>query len=281
MFQSLPHSDASTLNDLKGEHLRTLSFPLDAYWEEALIGFSKHFEIQLDDQRAGFYCLNDAGQLVAFHLSPQWAHFGETVFPQVIAQHDVSTALAGTHDALFLSLCLDHARRTGVHTLLFEDRPERPTLPERPLVFAQATNDDFQDILTHYVTANTSMDTDSIEAGFAHLEGYLRAVLEQHHVFTLRDGNPEDGGRLLATGECRISTTQAPYADVGMIVAKEHRRQGLGSYMLSCTKTFCYERDLRPICSCEAGNIGSHKAILKAGFGSRHRVIEVGLPAAG
>ena len=272
MFQSLPHPDASQLADLKGEHLQSLSFPLDAYWEEALIGFAQHVEIQWDGQRVGFYCLNDAHQLVAFHLSPPWAHHGEQVFRHVLNQHGVHTALAGTHDALFLSLSLDHAKSTQVHTLLFEDRPARPTLPERSLTFAPATDDDFQDVLAHYVAANESMDTDSIEAGFAHLEGYLRSVLEQHHIFTLRDGN-----QLLATSECRISTSQPPYADVGMIVAKTHRRQGLGSYMLSCTKGFCYERDLRPICSCEASNIGSQKAIQKAGFVSRHRVVEVEL----
>ena len=60
-----------------------------------------------------------------------------------------------------------------------------------------------------------------------------------------------------------------------MIVAEEHRRKGIGSYILARTKVFCYERDLSPICSCEATNMGSKKAIAKAGFVSRHRIILV------
>ena len=62
--------------------------------------------------------------------------------------------------------------------------------------------------------------------------------------------------------------------DLGMIVAKEQRRKGLGSYILTLTKAYCYERKLLPICSCEATNIGSKKAIEKAGFVSRHRVLK-------
>ena len=64
-----------------------------------------------------------------------------------------------------------------------------------------------------------------------------------------------------------------PYADLGMIVAKKRRRKGVGSYILSRTKMFCYERGLSPICSCEADNTGSKKAITRAGFVSRHRIV--------
>jgi len=64
-----------------------------------------------------------------------------------------------------------------------------------------------------------------------------------------------------------------------MIVSKEHRRQGVGSDILTRTKAFCYERDLSPICSCEAGNMGSKKAIVNAGFVSRHRIVSIGFQA--
>jgi len=54
-----------------------------------------------------------------------------------------------------------------------------------------------------------------------------------------------------------------------MIVARDHRRKGIGSFMLARTKVFCHERDVIPICSCEATNTGSKKAITKAGFESK------------
>ena len=112
------------------------------------------------------------------------------------------------------------------------------------------------------------MDTESIETGFEDLKGYIRSVMDKHHIFVLREE-----GKLIATSECRISKTQKPYADLGMIVAEEHRCKGVGSYILACTKAFCYEQDVIPICSCEANNMSSKKAITKAGFVSRHRII--------
>ncbi len=92
--------------------------------------------------------------------------------------------------------------------------------------------------------------------------------MDEHHIFVLREE-----GKLIATSECRISKTQKPYADLGMIVAEEHRRKGVGSLYLALTKAFCCERDISPICSCEADNIGSKKAITRAGFVSRHRIV--------
>ncbi len=92
--------------------------------------------------------------------------------------------------------------------------------------------------------------------------------MDKHYIFVLREH-----GKLIATSECRISKTQKPYADLGMIVAEEHRCKGVGNYILARAKAFCYERGAVPICSCEAGNIGSKKAIIKAGFVSRHRIV--------
>ena len=272
MIQGIVQSDAALLADLKAEHLKTLSAPLDAYWEEALIGFADHYEIRIDGDRSGFYCLNSDNHLVAFFLVPEQAHQGEDAFSSVLRDHGVSTALAGTNDAFFLSLCLDVGTKSQAHTLLFQDH--RTTLGAAsatdPYSFALATEEAFGEIFEHYRAASGSMDVESVEIGFDDLKGYIRSVMEQHHIFVLREN-----GALIATSECRISRTQEPYADVGMIVAEAHRRKGVGSHILARTKAFCHERDVHPICSCEATNIGSKKAIAKAGFVSRHRIVQV------
>ncbi len=272
MIRGTAQSDAGSLTDLKAEHLTTLSAPLDAYWEEALIGFADHYAIQIDGDRSGFYCVNSDNQLVALHLSPEYAHHGEAALAHIIQEHDVSTALAGTNDPYFLSLCLDIATQTNVHTLLFQDHQKASGgVPETgQLAFSRAKEEDFAELFEHYRAASGSMDVESIETGSEDLKGYIRSVLDQHHIFVLREH-----GELIATSECRISKTQKPYADVGMIVAAAHRRKGVGSEILARTKAFCLERGLRPICSCEASNIGSRKAIAKAGFVSRHRIVQM------
>jgi len=273
MFQGIPQPDTTQLEDLKREHLQTLSSPLDGYWEGALIGFSEHFLLRIEDSRAGYYCINSDRQMVAFHLSKKYAMCGEAAMAYILKENGTSAALAGTNDSFFLSLCLDKAIQTQVHTLLFEDnRKEWSALAKRDqFSFSLATKDDFETVFKHYCDTSESQDTENIEVGFESLKGYIRSVMEDHHIFILREKN-----NLIATSECRISKTQKPYADLGMIVAKEHRRKGVGSYILARTKEFCYEKNLRPICSCEASNIGSQKAIRKAGFVSRNRVVLVG-----
>lgn len=270
MYQGIIQTDSSVLQDLKLEHLKTLSAPLDAYWEEALIGFSDHYEITIAGLRAGYYSLNSDNQLVAFYLSADHAAHGEDAFSYVISEHRVPAALAGTNDGYWFCLCLDRAISTDIHSLLFQDNKKVPqaVLAKAPYSFEPASESDFDEVFKHYVAASGSMDTDSVETGYEDIKGYVQSVMDQHLIFVLRDE-----GELIATSECRISKTQKPYADVGMIVAEAHRRKGVGSYILACTKEFCYEQNVSPICSCEASNIGSKKAILNAGFVSRHRVV--------
>ena len=69
-----------------------------------------------------------------------------------------------------------------------------------------------------------------------------------------------------SSGECIPSQKQPPYADLGMVVARSYRGRGLGSFLLTRLKKHCYEAGWKPICSCEASNRASKKAIEKAGF---------------
>ena len=94
-------------------------------------------------------------------------------------------------------------------------------------------------------------------------------MIERGQVYILVD---ED--ELLGLGECRLSTSQAPYADLGMITGKKYRRQGVGTYILAQLKQACYRRGAKPICSCAADNLPSRKTIEKAGFISQHRLLD-------
>lgn len=272
MYKLIKIDDSKELADLKADHLATLNAPLDAYWEEAIIGFADHFEVEIDGSRAGFYCLNGENQLVAFFLAREFAGHSEDVLSVVIKEHSITSAMAGTNDPFFLSHCLDIATETKVHTLLFEDNDKAMANAEGfgELSFEAATEEEFDEVFRIYCGAGDAMDEESVETGFEGLKGYIRSVMSDHNIFVLRED-----GKLIATSECRISKTQKPFADVGMIVGVDQRRRGVGSHILRLTKEYCYKKEVLPICSCETGNIGSKKAIGNAGFISRHRIIEV------
>jgi GNAT superfamily N-acetyltransferase len=270
MFRSKRIEDPTGVLDLKAEHLKTLTAPLDAYWEEALIGMSDHYELSVDGIRAGYYCVNADGHLTAFYRREKFVSSGTQALSFIIREHTIDKAFAGTNDPSFLSLCLDIANRVEVHTLLFEDGgAEGVPAVDDAISFKKAAQEDIDAVLKHYLSASGAIDTESVEAAFEGLQGYVRSVMDEHRIFLLRKD-----GDILATSECRISKTQRPYADVGMIVAEAHRRNGLGSRILSKTRDVCRDEGLIPICSCEATNTGSRKAILKAGFVTRHRIVK-------
>ena len=84
-----------------------------------------------------------------------------------------------------------------------------------------------------------------------------------------------DNNEILGTGECRISETQKPFADIGMITNNRHRRLGIGAFLLAQLKEYCYSQQVKPICSCAFDNIASRKTIEKAGFVTQHRILNI------
>ena len=104
------------------------------------------------------------------------------------------------------------------------------------------------------------------------LRVYSSALIERSELFVLPD---ED--RWLGLGELRRSDTQTGVADVGMMVAPAHRGRGLATSILARLRAACESESLRAICSTTAENVAAQKAILKAGFRSRHRIIRVEL----
>ena len=60
-----------------------------------------------------------------------------------------------------------------------------------------------------------------------------------------------------------------------MITNYRHRRQGIGAFVLAQLKESCYSQQVKPICSCAFDNIASRKTIEKAGFITRHRILDI------
>ena len=113
-------------------------------------------------------------------------------------------------------------------------------------------------------------DTEAIEEGAGGHELYARELIENGQVFLLMNG-----GKILGIGECRISETQKPYADVGMITNNQVRRRGIGVFLLAQLKKYCYSQSVKPICSCAFDNFASRKTIEKAGFIAQHRILDI------
>jgi len=58
-----------------------------------------------------------------------------------------------------------------------------------------------------------------------------------------------------------------------MVVSKEHRNKGVGTYIISKLKEHCVSNDLVPVCGCCYYNYTSKKTLEKAEFITNHRIV--------
>ena len=170
-----------------------------------------------------------------------------------------------TSNPLFLAKCMDHAKKVEPHSLLFQDFEKISiSLPMsiEDAEFRPATSGDMEELLAFN---EKHSDTDA-----KWLEEYLHELIHRGEIHLL-----EASGNIIGSCEVRKNKASADFADVGMIVGEEHRRKGLGAYLLASAKAICYRYNLTPICSCEVSNVSSRSAIEKVGFISKHRVLKV------
>ena len=259
------------VSQMQQDYWATLTGPQDAYWQEGLIAPSDHLEIRIEGRQAGYFVLDPQNQMMQFHLTERFHRDAPDLFKQVLESHGVKTALAATIEPFYFSLCLDLQHEAQVHTYLFSDHSKRePVLTTiHGHLFRKATSDDLAKVVPLFGGGDEFVDLETVEANFGGPLGYAKMVIEGGILHVL-----EKGGEILGTGEFRERKTWVPFADVGVIVNKKYRRQGVGTYLLAMLKQKADRQGLKPICSCEAGNLGSRKAAENAGFIARHRVVQ-------
>ena len=263
MFK-ITSTTADDVAALREAHMASLAAPLDGMWE-AFAAAAAHYAIHSETERLGYFCVNEEGQVLQFHLAPTSCTDAPSVFSEVVAHDDVRGAIVSTAEPVFLGLCLDHLKRTQVHTVLYEDHVRGevapPTLGELQLDVVEA--DELEAVADF---ERGCLDWDPGDW----LAGYLKNLVARGELYAFRSGE-----ELVAIGEVRKSDTQKPYADLGVMVARRHRGTGIASYVLWRLKDLCYDRSWKPICSTGVENIGAQRAIARVGFISRYRLLEI------
>jgi len=259
-------ADASDVAQLRSEYLAGLTAPMDGMWE-SFANAAAHTEMLVDGQKAGYYVLNDDNALLQFYVTPNFRQFDRALFDHVIAHNSVSQAIVATIDPHFLSLCLDVHKTVSVHTLLYELRAEGRAGG------AETDGVTFRLIDESELDRTIGLQLACLEAG-QELGGWLRdysaTLIERRELFVLCRGDD-----WLGLGEYRKSDSQDGVVDLGMMVSPDHRRLGLATDMMNRLAANAAGAGLRPICSTTVDNTGAQRAIAKADFVSRHRILSV------
>jgi len=265
--------DLNGIAEWKQAYLDSLVGPMDAYWETAVIGLAPHYKMVVGGDRVGYYAAKD-GCLLQFFVTKPFLLRASAFFDELLAAAALDSASVSTVEPMFLSLCLDRQTAVSINTYLFQDHhPVHFAITAFPNAqFCPALLADLPQLTMFYQENNEYEDTEAIEEGAGGHEPFVRTLIDNGQVFLLRDGQ-----EVLGIGECRISQTQKPYADIGMITNNRYRRQGIGAFLLAQLKDYCYSQAVKPICSCAFDNIASRKTIEKAGFITQHRILDIQL----
>ncbi len=260
----------SVLDSLKEQYMSQTTAPLDGMWLTGFVPSAHHYGFREQGEWVGFYCLNEDGHLLQFlvdagHRQQASAWFGALLRADGHPHGAGTGAFVSTAEPHYLSLCLDHFSAFEVNALMYQRDPA-----------AVAGLDDrgedgppLEVLGSHQLAEAVSFAVQNIGAPAEWLTGYYGNLIQRGELFGVWDD-----GRLIATGESRgYDRYQLDCADLGVIVAEGERGKGLATHVLRRLAAANDARGLRSICSTERENLGAQKAIARAGFFARDRIL--------
>lgn len=257
----------SELNKFKKQYFEQATSPLDGMWHFGFAPMALHFGFYIKGQLVGYCCINDEGYLLQFYLEPISHRFSQALFTLIAQQNSnvigpVKGAFVSTAEPEYLSLCLDNSSTFNVNSFMYQHSGSR--------------DNKLNDVIDMHIANESQLDefvefaVHNIGAPEQWLNGYYTNLISRKELFGYWFE-----GKLIAAGECRLfDEYQTDYADLGMIVAKSERGQGIAKKVLSFLTTHASSKGLKAICSTEASNIGAQKAIMNASFSSVNRIVQ-------
>ncbi len=219
-------------------------------WHER--GFTRSFLLALDGETVGYGSVGGApGEprttLKEFYVLPSARRLALPLFRRLVGASAAERVEAQTNDLLLTLMLFDCAVELESETILFSDAGTTALEPPPGVILRALTETDRADVFAH--------------------------TLEP-----VGDWGLECDGALRATGGLFFHYNP-PFGDVYMEVEGSYRRRGFGSYLVQELKRICYEMGKVPAARCQADNVGSRRALERAGMLPCARIVRGRLPA--
>ena len=256
------------LHELKQQYFALATAPLDGMWHFGFVPMADHFGFYEHDQLVGYCCINAEAYMLQFYLAPTAKTQARELFTLIAQQNSavigaVKGAFVSTAEPDYLSLCLDNSSAFKVNALMYRKTTVLDPQQAPAIDMTLAKSEQLSDFVEFAVR--------NIGAPEQWVTGYFANLIKRQELWGYWSE-----GKLLASGECRLfDEHQTTFADLGMIVAKSKRGQGLATRIVHHLAMLAMQRDLTPICSTERGNIGAQKAISSAGLTAVNRLIQI------
>jgi GNAT superfamily N-acetyltransferase len=201
-------------------------------------GFLDSYLLRVDGRLAGYGSVGGPpaeprDTVKELYLLPEFRARALPLFRALVAASGAKHVEAQTNDLLLLLMLFDCARQIESETVLFAD-------------------------------AHTT-DLTAPGASLHRLREEDRGRVFQHRSEPVGEYGLQLEGEVVATGGI-LDHYNPPYGDIHMEVALEHRRKGLGSYLVQELKRACYDGGHVPAARCHQSNVASRRTLQRAGM---------------
>lgn len=217
----------------------------------------KKYLIKIKETDIGYCIVNSEDIILEFYLIDNYIPICEDIFKLVLTKLSISKAFCKSFDSVFLKCCITYHKSLKLEGILFRDMIEKDVEKPHPnLKFRIGESEDFSQISL-------------FKEGFFENNGELKVYLDNKRLFCFLIND-----EIIGCGIFSRIIKNRPDFDIGMVVHPKYRRKGFGTYIINHLKNFCLENNWRPICGCGIENIGSRHTLEKAGFVSKHNLLE-------
>lgn len=246
------------------QYYSSLIKPMEDYHDIVHIITANYFGIYLDDRLIGYYSISNNNNLLSqFYIVDDYNNLNEKIFSMVVDKDNISGAIVSSIEPDFLSLAMGIAREVSIDSYLFYDFNLNNFVCEYDnLNFILAKREQIREIKEFYMK--------NLEESDEYIDSYLSGLILNDSLLVLCDDND-----ILGVGEYRKSNIFPGTVNLGIVVNEPYRNRGYGSYIMRKLLEKSLIEEHIAICSCDFDNIASKKALIKAGFISRHKVFKV------
>lgn len=254
---TLQKTEVSEIEELIQRYYKTLTAPMDDYWEEGIIPSCDFFTINTP-KTVGYLALDEDGTLLQFYVLDTENY--ESTFKELIEKEEIQKAYAATSDELFYSTCKKYSSAINENTYLYtEDRHIITPLPFDDIIMRSAQMTDL-----NYILEYNDENVASVAPWLIYY--YTKLILKNGlYLFIVK-------GELIGTGEKRKSISNETIMNIGMTVSKKRRQKGVATYIINTMRVLSNNEGYKTICSTTFENIGSQKTLLKCGYRLYHKI---------
>jgi len=253
--------DSNIINEFRKKLYKTFVAPIDSMWQDLYIASSQAYLIEKDNKQIGYCCIDNNGALLQIFVNAENKYLMQTIIRNLIDSKLISSASLSSIEPLSFNACLFHSISMQTNTFCYEY--SNRALDDENSLNVELVTPEFSNAIRSYYKDHV---------GFDDTFGYVDNLVSRKELFMALEYDT-----IIATGECRLSDAQLDYADVGVSVNTQHRKKGLATKMLQQMAHKAIKQDRNPICSTTIDNIGSQKAIERAGFYCSNIIFDINL----